>query len=219
VTVPISISRDLPEEGATLALAASLARLLRPGDVLALAGPLGSGKTTIVRAITQSFGADGALVASPTYVMVNLYPIPATQKAGELAGGQIIHVDAYRLSGSSDLDSLGWDRLFDPRTRRPIGNSVALIEWPERLPDALPPRGEYALVRLNHTARNRRTAEITLPQSWQSRPGVDRFLAYAPTRCPTTRQWVEPLSPTWPFVDERARLVDLYAWIAGRYVR
>lgn len=138
---------DCADVDATLALAADVARSLRPGDVIALDGPMGAGKTTFVRGLAAALGINPAIVSSPTFVVVNNYPVPP-EATGPLAGGTLVHVDAYRLSGADDLDSLGWERLFneDGSAR---GRAAAVIEWPGRVEGALP-RG-VRLIRLTIT--------------------------------------------------------------------
>lgn len=210
-----SFTRDLPEEAATAALAASFARLLRPGDVIALDGPLGAGKTTFTRSLAAALGVQAGLVSSPTFVFVNQYPIPVTSPNPNLAGGQLIHVDAYRLNSPDDLESLGWDQLFDDATRAARGHSAAIVEWPQRIAAALPE--DAATLTLEPTGPTARRLTLRLPETWASRPDFDRFAAYAPILCTVSEKWVEPLSPTWPFFNDRARLADLHGWFTGAH--
>ena len=109
----ISFTHLAPDPEATEAIGRALAGVLLPGDVVALDGELGAGKTTFVRAVAAHLGVEPGLVSSPTFVMVNQYPVPQSANASPLRGGQVIHVDAYRLTGADDLETLGWDRLFD----------------------------------------------------------------------------------------------------------
>lgn len=132
---------------ATLSLAGAVACSLRPGDVIALDGPMGAGKTTFVRGLAAALRISPAMVSSPTFVVVNNYPVPSAAP-GPLAGGTLIHVDAYRLSGTDDLDSLGWERLFE-EDGSARGRAAAVIEWPGRVEGALP-RGER-LIRVTVT--------------------------------------------------------------------
>ena len=190
----------------TDSLGAAVAPLLEAGDVLALEGELGSGKTALVRAIAVARGVDPALISSPTFVIVNEYPV---------AGGTpLAHVDAYRLSSRDDLDPLGWDRLGD-------GSCVLLVEWAGRIADALPPE-RTARLALRATGEASRHATLDVPESWARRPVLDalRVLAIparAPTTCPVTGKPVPSDSLTWPFADERARMADLYRWFSGSY--
>lgn len=143
---------------ATRALAADLARSLQPGDVIALDGPLGAGKTTFVRGMAAALGIDPAIVSSPTFVVVNNYPVPPGA-AGALAGGTLVHVDAYRLSGADDLDSLGWERMFneDGSAR---GRAAGVIEWPGRVEAALPRGARLIRVTITPTGADSRRFEI-----------------------------------------------------------
>lgn len=192
----------------TASLGRALANLLQAGDTLALEGDLGAGKTTLVRTIADGCGIDTALVSSPTYVIVNEYP-PA--RPGE---PPLVHVDAYRLTSGEDLDALGWDRLAD-------GSSVVLIEWPDRLGDALPDKG-VATLRLQTTSRTSRAAELECPEHWSSRDSLAALREMAlpprtPTTCPVTGQHVPAEAPTWPFANERARMADLHKWFSEQH--
>ena len=106
----------------TLALGRALGSLLRAGDVVALCGPLGSGKTTLTKGIAEGLGVEEPRwVTSPTFVLVHEYEgtVP------------VYHLDAYRLRGSADAEALGTEEMF-------FGDGVAIVEWAERIPDALP---------------------------------------------------------------------------------
>jgi tRNA threonylcarbamoyladenosine biosynthesis protein TsaE len=107
----------LPQESDTWAFAAQLAPRLRRGDVVALDGPLGAGKTTFVRALVAALGGDPALVASPTYTLMHCYQ----------ATLPLVHVDAYRLAACADLDALGFAELVE--------DGLGCVEWADRLPD------------------------------------------------------------------------------------
>lgn len=216
--------RETPDPDATAAFARSLARLLEPGDVLTLDGELGSGKTTFVRALAEALGVDPRAVSSPTFVVINVYEVPpplpaAPDRSPALAPvpttlERLVHVDAYRLGGAEELDALGWDRLFTP-WGAPVGNAAAAIEWPQRLADARPARA--LLVRLAHLGDNSRRIELDLPPEFMDRPGAGLFAEREVRQCPVTRRWVEPLSPTYPFFDERSRLSDLFGWFTSAY--
>jgi tRNA threonylcarbamoyladenosine biosynthesis protein TsaE len=113
---------DLEDEAATAALAARVGSLLRPGDVVALRGDLGAGKTAFARALIQSLGDPDDEVPSPTFTLVQTYETPA---------GSIWHFDLYRLSGADEVIELGWDEVR--------ADGIALVEWPDRLGPLLPP--------------------------------------------------------------------------------
>ena len=99
----------------------ALAAELAPGDVVALVGELGAGKTCFVRGLARRLGA-GDVVASPTFVLVNHY-------AGRLP---IHHVDAYRTTSLSEVVDLGFDELV-------AGAGITLIEWADRIAPLIPP--------------------------------------------------------------------------------
>jgi tRNA threonylcarbamoyladenosine biosynthesis protein TsaE len=116
-------SMELPSLAATETLAASVAALVRQGDVILLEGELGAGKTVFARAFLRAATGDPALeVPSPTFTLVQSYDTPI---------GVVHHFDLWRLEGPCGLVELGWD---DARV------DVVLVEWPDRLgslrPDA-----------------------------------------------------------------------------------
>lgn len=107
---------ELPNLAATEALAAAVAALAGPGDVILLEGPLGAGKTTFARAFLRAASGDPALgVPSPTFTLVQGY---ATRI------GSVAHFDLWRLDGSDGLAELGWEEARD---------GIVLVEWPDRL--------------------------------------------------------------------------------------
>jgi tRNA threonylcarbamoyladenosine biosynthesis protein TsaE len=116
------ITVDLPDEKATSALAARLAAVARPGDIIALKGELGAGKTSFARAFIQARGGDET-VPSPTFTLVETYDLP---------GGPIWHFDLYRLRAPDEAWELGIEEAFYA--------GISLIEWPERLESLLPSR-------------------------------------------------------------------------------
>lgn len=109
---------DLPDTAATGTLGRALAAALpQPlaGWMVLLEGELGSGKTTMARALLRALGHDGA-VPSPTYTLVEPYELPR---------GKIYHIDLYRIIDEGDVPYLGFDEF---------GDGLRLIEWPERAP-------------------------------------------------------------------------------------
>lgn len=112
----------LADAVATEAFGRSLAPLIRPGDVVALFGTLGAGKTTLARGLLGGLGHDGD-VASPTFPIVQAYDPPDVRLP-------IWHVDLYRIEDPSELEELGLDDA--------LTDGALLIEWPERLPGLWP---------------------------------------------------------------------------------
>ena len=129
----------------TEAVAAELAGSLAAGDVVALEGDLGAGKTQFVRGILRGLGGDGRLVSSPTYVLLNVYP------GGRLT---VYHVDAYRTAGADDLAAIGFDELLEQ-------GGVVCLEWPGRAADLLPPR--RWTVTITAVGEGRRVIEVVPP--------------------------------------------------------
>jgi tRNA threonylcarbamoyladenosine biosynthesis protein TsaE len=109
-----------PEE--TVALGRRLAERLDPGDCVGLTGPLGAGKTVLVRGLAVGLGvADERLVSSPTFVLVQEYPGRAP----------VYHVDLYRtFDAEAEVSELGLEEM--------LTDGVVLVEWAERAADGLP---------------------------------------------------------------------------------
>jgi len=105
----------LEDEAAQLAFGARLARELPESLCVYLRGPLGAGKTTLVRGALRALGHAGA-VRSPTYTILETYA---------LAGGEVCHLDLYRLGSAEELEDIGARELFD-------GRHICFVEWPER---------------------------------------------------------------------------------------
>lgn len=112
----------LGDAAATEAFGAALASVLRAGDVVALFGPLGAGKTTFARGLLRGLGHDGD-VASPTFPIVQAYAPPDTRIP-------LWHVDLYRIEDPAELAEIGLDEAR--------GEAAMVIEWPERLPALWP---------------------------------------------------------------------------------
>jgi tRNA threonylcarbamoyl adenosine modification protein YjeE len=135
--------QHLPTVAATEALGRWLAVQARAGDILLLDGPLGAGKTTLVRAFVAGLGGDPRVVASPTFTLLHHY-------AAQLP---IAHVDAYRLEHPGQLVALGFDEIVD--------EGIGIIEWAERVAPAIDPARAWRVV-LAHTGSGR-TARIEAP--------------------------------------------------------
>lgn len=119
-----------------------LAGLARPGDVLALWGELGAGKTVLTKGVAAGLGLDPADVTSPTFIIEHQHD-----------GGRIplFHLDLYRLEGA-DLGNTGWEETLE-------SGGLTVIEWPDRIGDALPE--DRVDVRIEHIADTKRAVTIS----------------------------------------------------------
>jgi len=138
----------LPDIIATEKLAEKLSRYSAAGDVLALSGELGSGKTTFARALLHALGIDDE-VPSPTFTLMQSYEAPLFT---------VQHFDLYRLRDSAELEELGWDDA--------CANSLVIVEWPERAGPRLP-QDYLALHFIIDT--NVRRVVITAHGTWKMR--------------------------------------------------
>ena len=107
----------LADLDASLALGAALAKVARPGDVIALSGELGAGKTSIARGLLAALGLE-AEAPSPSFAIVQPYDPPEVRFP-------VLHVDLYRIENSGEAKELGLDEAR--------GDSLLIVEWPERL--------------------------------------------------------------------------------------
>jgi tRNA threonylcarbamoyladenosine biosynthesis protein TsaE len=153
----LDLHRELADAEATRAAGVALGRALRGGDVVALIGELGAGKTTLVVGVVDGAGGDVGAVASPTFALVNQY-------GGRLP---IAHVDLYRLERERELDELGLDELWGAPP------FAALVEWADRFADRLPP--DHLAVTLAHAglgrvlhAEPRGPASTRLLEAWRA---------------------------------------------------
>jgi len=111
-------------ETETETLGAALGRLLQPGDVLALVGDLGAGKTCLARGVARGLGIDEP-VTSPTFILVAQY--------ATAAGFPLYHADCYRLEqAAAEALDIGLDEML-------LDDGVAIVEWAERIEPLLPP--------------------------------------------------------------------------------
>jgi tRNA threonylcarbamoyladenosine biosynthesis protein TsaE len=128
---------------ATAALGRRLAGLLFPGAVVALVGPLGAGKTQLVRAVAEGLGvADGRVVTSPTFVLIQEYR----------ARMPVYHFDAYRLRDVQEFFDLGAHEYFE-------GDGVCLVEWADKVEAALPAEHLRVTIEVTGTDSRRFTIE------------------------------------------------------------
>jgi tRNA threonylcarbamoyladenosine biosynthesis protein TsaE len=130
----------LPTVEDTWEFGAELAQLLRPGDLLVLAGPLGAGKTALTQGIGAGLGVPGP-VTSPTFVLARVH------RGGRLP---LVHVDAYRLSGMADVDDLDLDATTE--------EAVTVVEWGHGLVEQL--ADEHLVVELDRRDDDVRTARL-----------------------------------------------------------
>jgi tRNA threonylcarbamoyladenosine biosynthesis protein TsaE len=125
-----------------------LGRLLERGDVVALIGQLGSGKTVFTQGLAQGLDVDpDEYVSSPSFTIVNQYR----------ARIPIFHVDMYRLQGESDMVALGYEEYFDP-------NGVAIIEWADKARGLLPEN--HLLVEFQILGAESRQIDVALAGDW-----------------------------------------------------
>lgn len=144
----------LTDPDTTLAIGRSLGRVLRAGDLVVLTGGLGAGKTTLTRGIGEGLDVRGA-VTSPTFVIARIHPPLGV-------GPELVHVDAYRLGGVTELDDLDLDAELD--------EAVTVVEWGAGLAEGLAEdRLEITLVADPETEE--RTMEVrTVGERWS---GID----------------------------------------------
>ena len=144
----------LPDADATMAAGEALAASLRAGDVVALSGDLGAGKTSFARGLIRSLGFTGE-VPSPTFPIVIPYAPPELRLP-------LWHVDLYRIDDVRELEELGLDEARM--------DSALLIEWPERMgamlwPDAL----RLTIERAKGRAGEARRLTWAVPAAWEGR--------------------------------------------------
>ena len=130
-----------PEE--TIEFGQKIGSQLQGGEVLAICGPLGSGKTHLIKGIATGAGAQNSRnINSPTFVIVNEY-------VGRL---DIFHIDAYRLNSIAEFEMLGFDDFCYPQ-------SVVLIEWADKIESALA-KIDCIHIALEHSGKNIRAIHI-----------------------------------------------------------
>lgn len=117
-----SLRTELPDQDATEAWGKKLAVVLKPGLVMGLKGPLGAGKTTLVRALLRGLGVTGH-IKSPTYALLEIY---------EVSRLYLYHFDFYRINSIYELEDAGFREYFNAQ-------GLCFVEWPERALDWLPP--------------------------------------------------------------------------------
>ncbi len=144
----------------TRALGARLAEHFGPGDVVALYGDLGAGKTQLVKGLCAALGVDEQHVTSPTFTLLHEYD--GRTCGGGPSGGAplpVYHFGAYRLDGPDAFYALGYEEYF-------YSGGLCLIEWPARIEPLLP--AEAIRLRLTHQGSDRRLIE------WMNRREEER---------------------------------------------
>lgn len=193
-----------PSPGTTAAIGAAIGSVVNGGEWIALEGELGSGKTLLVRSIADGLGLDASHVSSPTFVFIQRH------RGGRL---DLVHADAYRLRSAAELEGSGWSDL--------AGNAdaVTAIEWPSRVPGAIPP--DAVRIELRHAdaempqRRIIRIIDADRDRAARWRNAIAAALAPAP--CPVCGRALPPESPEHPFCSPRCRSADLGRWFSGRY--
>jgi len=140
---------ELASEDDTRRLGHALAELVEPGLVIGLIGPLGAGKTRLVRAVAESLGVDPGAISSPTFVLIHEYE-------GRLP---VYHFDTYRLKTPGAFEDLGVADYWS-------SGGVCLVEWADRTRDLLPQN--CWMITLTPTGPTSRSAKIELPPSAQA---------------------------------------------------
>ncbi len=141
----------------TLDLGARIGRAVRPGDVLALVGDLGAGKTILTKGILTGMGGCREDVTSPTFVLMARHQARLT----------LCHFDAYRLSGAREMIEIGAEEVF-------YSDAVSVVEWADRVMDALPSdRLEIYMATIGKTTR-----EIRLRPSGPRSEALARELSF-----------------------------------------
>ena len=140
----------LSDPEVTEAVGRALGEQIAAGDVVALAGPLGAGKTTLARGILRGLGFEGD-VASPTFPIVQVYE-PLEVRI------PVWHVDLYRIDDPAELEELGLGEA--------LRDSALLIEWPERLPRLWP---DALRLTLSAAPDGARALTAGVPPAWEGR--------------------------------------------------
>jgi tRNA threonylcarbamoyladenosine biosynthesis protein TsaE len=141
----------LPDAALTEAVGRALAPLLRPGDVVALFGDLGAGKTSLARGVLAALGLTKE-APSPTFAIVQPYEPPEVILP-------VAHVDLYRLDRPEDAEELGLDEWLE--------EGALLIEWPERLGDGLWPQALRLMLAADREGG--RCLTWAAPAAWEAR--------------------------------------------------
>ena len=142
----VVVEMESESAGQTFAFGFSIGKRAEDGDVFALSGELGSGKTCFTGGMARGLGVgEDYAITSPTFTLINEYP----------GRCRLYHCDVYRLNASRDLEDLGFDEYLS-------GQGVLAIEWAEKISDALPP--EAVSISFLYVDENRRKIRINGPR-------------------------------------------------------
>jgi len=126
----------------TIRLGRMIGNLLKPGDVVALVGELGTGKTQFIKGLAEGVGVGKpTYISSPSFTLINEYP------------GRVpfYHIDLFRLESEKEAEELGLEEYFQ-------GEGITAIEWADKIPSLLPE--ENLWIHINYTGENARSLEI-----------------------------------------------------------
>ena len=205
----------------TVALGEAIAPFLRAGDLLALVGELGAGKTQFVRGLANGLGVERNVVVSPTFVIAQEY---FSQQPGK---PRLIHIDAYRIQKLDELESIGYEITGDLLGGELRENSIIAIEWADRLDELV--GSDRLEVQLSHVGGDERKIEIFAHGNWGERlkgmmsvlekaKGIRATPQAAKNKCPICAKPVAVEEVTFPFCSKRCKTIDLGRWISGDYV-
>ena len=141
----------LSDAAASEAFGARLAAVAGPGDVIALSGPLGAGKTSVARGLLAALGLAGE-APSPSFAIVQPYDPPEVRFP-------VLHVDLYRIEAPEEARELGLDEAR--------ADSLLVVEWPERLPDHWWDDALWLTLAIAQDGTRSLTAKV--PQAWKAR--------------------------------------------------
>jgi len=209
----------------TVALGEAIAAHLRAGDLIALIGELGAGKTQLVRGLANGLGVERNVVVSPTFVIAQEY-------ASEIPGRpRLIHIDAYRIQKLDELESIGYEITGNTLGGELRHDSVLAIEWADRLDELV---GEDRLeIRLSHSGSDERQIELKAHGAWRDRfpklvkeikeitatnTATTSTAQVKTSKCPICSKPVAVKEERFPFCSKRCRTIDLGRWISGNYV-
>jgi tRNA threonylcarbamoyladenosine biosynthesis protein TsaE len=155
----LTLSSGSPED--TLAIARALGEVLEPGDVVALTGDLGAGKTLFCKGVGEALGVPPDRIVSPSFVI-------ATEHRGRLP---FTHVDVYRLGSVREAEEIGLSETFS-------GDGVCVVEWAEKVTELLPT--DCIRVTFIVSDGDRRSIEVAVPDQPRFEPFRARSQRFQP---------------------------------------